>query len=251
MSQYKPINTPNVGNGDFSNNFSNSEYNPYIPYNEPRQSEFYNKNARLNTEEINKNRFQQNNYTNNFSENANRQFSVEQEESIQYEKRNNYLTICSKDRDLVQYPKSSNFVIDLQKEYRNITSIELITAIIPDKNNVQSEPFLLLNIKELDVLNDSNNKQISDSFAMLQLTPPTVANTFIQIDKRTFENTTLNFHTPKSRLSRMSISITDLDGTVFDFGGDGTSDKANQCFLVFKITTLDTDRKLLNQRNVY
>lgn len=250
MSNYKPINTPNVGNGDFSNNFSINT-DTYVPYNEQRPSELYNRNARLNTEEINKNRFQQNNYMNNFSKDFNRQLSVEQEENIDYQKRNNYLTICSKDRDLVQYPKSSNFVIDLQKEYRNITSIELITAIIPDKNNVQSEPFLLLNIKELDVLNDSNNKQISDSFAMLQLTPPTVANTFIQIDKRTFENTTLNFHTPKSRLSRMSISITDLDGVIFDFGGDNTSDKANQCTLVFKIITLDTDRKLLNQRNVY
>jgi hypothetical protein len=170
MSNYKPINTPNVGNGNFSNNFGDTSV--YIPYNEPRQSEFYNKNTRINTEEANKKRFEQNNYTNNFSESANRQFSVEQEENIEYKKRNNYLTICSKDRDLTVYPKSSDFVVDLQREYRNITSIELITAIIPDKNNVQSEPFLLLNVKELDVLNDSNNKQISDSFAMLQLTPP-------------------------------------------------------------------------------
>lgn len=250
MSNYKPINTPNVGNGDFSNNFSiNTE--PYVPYNEPRQSEFYNKNSRINTEEINKNRFQQNNYTNNFSKDFNRQFSVEQEETIEYTKRNNFLTICSKDRDLTVYPKSSNFVIDLQKEYRNVTAIELITAIIPDKNSVQSEPFLLLNIKELDVVNDSNNKQISDSFAMLQLTAPTVPGTFIQIDKRTFENTILNFHTPKSKLSRMSISVTDLDGSIFDFGGDNTTDKGFQCVFVFKIITLDTDRGSLNHRNVY
>ncbi len=249
MSQYKPINTPNVGNGDFSNNFGDTQV--YVPYNEPRQSEFYNRNTRINTEEANKRRFEQNNYTNNFSENANRQFSVEQEPSIEYKKRNNYLTICSKDRDLTVYPKSTQFVIDLNKEYRNITSIELITAIIPDQGSVQQEPFLLLNIKELDVLNDSNNKQISDSFAMLQLTPPTVSGTFIQIDKRTFENTTLEYHTPKSRLSRMSISITDLDGSIFNFGGDGTIDKDYQCVFVFKIITLDTDRGSLNQRNVY
>jgi hypothetical protein len=249
MSNYKPINTPNIGNGDFSNNFGDTPV--YVPYNEPRQSEFYNRNVRLNTEEANKKKFEQNNYMNNFSENFNRQLSVEQEENIEYKKRDNFLTICSKDRDLTSYPKSSNFVIDLQKEYRNITSIELITAIIPDKNNVQNEPFLLLNIKELDVLNDSNNKQISDSFAMLQLTPPTVSGTFIQIDKRTFENTTLNFHTPKSKLSRMSITVTNLDGSIFNFGGDNTTDKSYQCFFVFKIVTLDTDRKSLNHRNVY
>jgi len=248
MSNYKPINTPNVGNSDFSNN---SEHYVYTPYNEPRLGEFYNKNSRINTEEANKKNFEQNNYTNNFSEDFNRQLSVEQEKTIQYKKRNSYLTICSKDRDITQYPKSSNFVIDLQKEYRNITAIELITAIIPDKNNVQNEPFLLLNIKELDVLNDSNNKQISDSFAMLQLTAPTIPGTFIQIDKRTFENTILEFHTPKSKLSRISINITDLDGSIFNFGGDGITDKNHQCFFVFKIITLDTDRSSLNQRNVY
>jgi hypothetical protein len=49
----------------------------------------------------------------------------------------------------------------------------------------------------------------------------------------------------------MSISVTDLDGNIFSFGGDNTTNKANQCFFVFKIVTLDTDRSSLNQRNVY
>ena len=243
-------NIPNVGNSDFSNEFAiNSD--TYIPFNEPRPSELYNGTSRINTEESNKRDFDKNNYTNNFSENFNKQLSVQQEYDIKYTTRNNYLTISSKDRDTSQYSKSTNFIIDLYTEYRNITSIELITAIIPDKANVQNEPFLLLNIKELDVLNDSNNKQISDSFAMLQLAPPTLPGTFIQIDKRTFENTVLNFHTPKSRLSRMTIRITDADGNLFNFGGDGTTDKNYQCQFVFKIVTLDTDRSTLNQRNVY
>lgn len=249
MSNYKQNNNPNVGNGDFSNNFGDTSV--YIPYNEPRQSEFYNRNLRINTEEANKKKFEQNNYTNNFSKDFNRQLSVEQELNIEYKKHNNYLTISSKDRDVSIYPKSTQFVIDLDTEYRNITSVELITAIIPDQGAVQQEPFLLLNIKELDVLNKSNNKQICDSFAMLQLTPPTVSGTFIQIDKRTFENTTLEYHTPKSRLSKMSITVTDLDGNVFNFGGDTTTDKSYQCYFVFKIVTLHTDRGSLNQRNVY
>lgn len=247
---YKPTNTPNIGNGDFSNDFS-INYEPYIPFNEPRPSGSYAKNSTIITEEFNKKNFEKNNYMNNFSKDFNRQLSVEQEDTIQYQKRNNYLTVCSRDRDIVQYPKSTHFIIDLNTEYRNITSIELITAIIPDQNGVQNEPYLLLNIKELDVLNDSNNKQISQSFAMLQLAQPTSPGTFIQIDKRTFENTILNFHTPKSRLSRMSISITDIDGNIFGFGGDSTTNKSNQCTFVFKIVTLDTDRTLLNQRNVY
>lgn len=247
---YKQSNTPNIGNGDFSNDNNNS-YNSYIPYKEERLGEFYNRNSRINTEEMNKRTFDQNAYINNFSKDFNRQLSVDQETSIVYKKRDNYLTICSKDRDIKQYPTSTNFIIDLNTEYRNITSIELITAIIPDKNSVQNEPYLLLNIKELDVLNDSNNKQISDSFAMLQMTQSPTPGSFIQIDKRTFENTILNFHTPKSKLSRMSINITDSDGNLFSFGGDNSINKANQCTFVFKVVTLDTDRESLNQRNVY
>lgn len=249
---YKQNNFPNVGNLDFSNNFSeNSDTNIFMPTSEPRLGEFYNKNERINTNESNKNKYDQNNYQNNFSKNFNKQFSIEQEPDVSYQKRNNYLTISSKDRDISQYPKSSQFVIDLNDDFKNISSIELITAIIPDKNNVANEPYLLLNVKELDTLNISNNKQISESFAMLQLATPTVPGTFIQIDKRTFENTILDYHTPKAKLSRMSISITDVDGNLFNFGGDNTYTKNYQCTFVFKITTLDTDRSLLNQRNVY
>jgi len=249
---YNNNNVPNVGNGDFSNDFTtNPDSYVYVPVNESRKGEFYNKNTRINTEEENKRRYDQNNYVNNFSQDFNKQLSLTQEPDIQYQKRNNYLTINSKDRDITTYSSSSKFVINLDSEYKNITSIELITAIIPDKNNVINEPYLLLNIKELDTLMDSPGKELSESFAMLQLAPPTSPGTFIQIDKRTFENTVLNFHTPKSSLSKLTISITDSEGVLFSFGGNGTSTKAYQTIFTFKITTLDTDRSTLNQRNVY
>lgn len=215
---------------------------------DPRLGEHYNRYQRENTIPFNNNTYRQNDYSNVFKS---EQLSISQEPDITYQNQESYLIVSSKDRDLFTYPNSSQFVIHLDKEYKNIKSVELIQAIVPDKNNVTAEPFLLLNINELENVMDSNNKQIYESFAILQICPPTIPGSFVQIDKRIFENVILNYKTPKASLSKMTVSITDCDGNLFNFGGSGMSDKAFQSVFVFKITTFDTNRKSIGQRNVY
>ena len=61
-------------------------------------------------------------------------------------------------------------------------------ATIPDKNSVLQQPYLLLNIDELENPIHSPNKSISNCFAIINLQSPPQSNTFIQVDKRTFEN---------------------------------------------------------------
>lgn len=182
---------------------------------------------------------------------SDKQHSITQEPTIEYEETSNYLVVSSKNRDLVNYPKSNTYLYNMEFDYKNITRVELIQAIIPDKNSVTSEPYLLLKINELDNIMDSSDRHISDSFAILQLAPPTVAGTFIQIDKRIHENVVLHYKTPKASLSKFTVSITDLDGTPFEFGGDGTSDKEFQNTFIFKVTTSDKNRKLLKNRRIY
>lgn len=248
---YVQSDVPNV-DGNFTNAFmTNPDSYVYVPFDEPRLGSFTPKYNDLNAEEVNEHKYDEYNYDKNFKLKYNEPLSVIHEPNMKYTKRSNYLSINSKDRDYVQYPSSSQFAIDLDPEYRNVTSIELITAIIPDTNNVINEPYLLLNIKELDTLMDSPGKELSESFAMLQLAQPAAAGTFVQIDKRTFENTVLTFHTPKARLAKLTITITDCDGNVFDFGGDGTNTKPYQTTFMFKVVTLDTDRAVLQERNIY
>ena len=179
------------------------------------------------------------------------QFSLKQEPDIKYEQTCNYLVVNSKDRDVTNYPKSNSFVFNFETEYRNVISVELIQAIIPDKNFVTNEPFLLLKIKELENVMDSIDKHIQDSFAILQLAPPTTPGTFIQIDKRIHENVVAYYKTPKALLSKFTISITYLDGTPFEFGGDTTINKQYQSTFIFKITTSDRNTSILNNRRVY
>lgn len=219
--------------------------------NKERIGQHYNRYQRINTEEYNKNQYTSNEFKTVFTNDFNQQLSLTQEPDIKYEKRDNYLVVSSVDRDITTYPSSSNFVIQLDKEYKNIISIELIQAIVPDKNNVTAEPYLLLNINELENTMDSNNKSVYNSFAILQVCQPTISNSFLQIDKRIFENITLNYITPKASLSKLTIKITDAEGNIFDFGGSGTTNKAYQSLFVFKVTTSDSNRSLINNRNVY
>lgn len=222
-----------------------------IQSDQERLGQHYNRYQRINTEEYNRNQYTSNDFKSAFSNNFNQQLSIVNEPDVTYQTRENYLIVSSADRDTSVYPSSSDFVIQLQKEYKNIISVELIQAIVPDKNNVTAEPYLLLKVNELENTMDSNNKQVYDSFAILQVCTPTVANSFLQIDKRIFENVALNYITPRASLSKLTIKITDADGNVFDFGGSGSTAKPTQSLFVFKIVTSDTNRKIINNRNVY
>jgi hypothetical protein len=178
-------------------------------------------------------------------------FSVNQEPDIEYEEVKNYLVITSKTRDLNTYPKANYYAIDLMKEYKNVSSIELIQAILPDKNNITSEPYILLNIEELDKVMECTERNIEGSFAILQLNIPVTTGGFIEIRQKIHEQVVLKFLTPKARLSKMTVSLTDADGVPFDFGGDGTNTKAYQNTFVFRVITLEKKRRTLNVRNVY
>lgn len=186
-----------------------------------------------------------------YSENANKQYSLSNEPDIDYVQKTEYLVVSSKDRDAILYPNSSRFVINLQKSYKNVKSIELIQAIIPDQNNVQLEPYLLLKIDEIEGVMDSLDTNISDAFAILQLAPPTITGSFIVVDKRIFENTMRIFKTPKASLQKLTISLTDSDGIGFNFGGTGTISKAFQTTFVLKITMVEKNRNSLNSRATF
>jgi hypothetical protein len=203
--------------------------------------------------EYNTNSFAVNKYET--KSNNNSSLSVQREPDIEYEEVNYYLSVSSKERDVSLYPNVNSYVVHFQKEFKNIYSVELIQAIIPDRNDVVNEPYLLLKIDELEDVMVSNDKHVSDAFAILQLAPPTTSGYFIQLDKRIHENTVKYFRIPKASLSKMTVKITDYNGTPFDFL-DGATDsaspnKAYQNTFVFKIVCLEKKRAQLSHRNVF
>ena len=217
-----------------------------------RLGENYNRYVKTKYESSNNESFNRNNFSKNFEISENSQRSLSQESEIEYEKKMHYLSVSSKDRDTIQFPNVNKYVLNFQKEYKNIHSIELIQAIIPSKNDVTLEPYLLLQIDEINDVIDSNDTNISNAFTFLQIAQPVTANGFIQMDSRIQEYTVKYFDTPKASLSKMTITIKDYSGNPFDFGTPiSPLDKPFQNTFIFKITTLEKKRKALNFRTVY
>lgn len=181
--------------------------------------------------------------------------SILKEPDVIYEQRVKYITVSSLERNTTTFPNPGKFTITLQNELRNLVSFELIQAILPNVNSVLDEPYLLLKIDELQDVMESNNRNIADSFAIVQLAPAIngPSHSFINTDKRTYENTTKEFITPKASLAKLSITMTDLTGQEFDFrtGGTPLDDKSIQLTFIFKAIVLEKQRAPLNVRGVY
>lgn len=215
----------------------------------------YNRYQRPQVGESNETCWESSAYGNVYNPSFNQQLSVEGEKNIEYEQTKYYVTVSSRDRDRSVHPNVSQYTVNLPSELKNIISVELIQAIIPDVNNVVNEPYLLLKIGEFNDVMISADKNVSDSFAILQMSAPVSPGTFIQIDKRIHEQTVKRYKTPKVALSRVSVSITDADGNLFNFGNDNSfpnpPDKAIQNTFVFRIICSEKARNTLNQRLVF
>lgn len=212
-------------------------YKRYIPY---------------SVQEYNKSQFNGNNYNDVYNPQFNQQFSVQSEPDIEYDYVNYYLTVSSRDRDISNYPNVNHYVVHFPTEFKNIYSIELVQAILPDKNNISSAPYLLLKVDEIEDVMVSADNNISDSFAILQPATPVTTGGFMQLDKRIHELTIKYYKIPRASLSKMTITITDCNGVPFDFGSDSNPpNTALQNTFVFRIICFEKNRNTLNHRNVY
>jgi hypothetical protein len=170
-----------------------------------------------------------------------------------YEDTVNYLTIQSKSRNLNEYPQPSNYKIIFEQKYKNVKSIELISATLPDQGNITDEPYLLLNINEITNI-DSSIDEIYNSFAILQIPQIITSGKFINIPSGlSCEGTPRVFKTPIS-LDRITISIRNYNNELFDFGDDTLGippNKQYQNIFIFKIITREKKRECSKFSNVY
>lgn len=224
--------------------------------NQGRLGEHYNRYQRQNVVEQNTNQFEQMNYSNAHGERANQSLSLVQESEIVYDDIVYYLSISSRDRDVDAYPNVYEYAVTFPREFKNISSIELIQAIVPNKADVILEPYLLLKIDELEDVMVSLDRNISDAFAILQLCKPILPDEgFLHIDKRIHEKTIKYFKTPKASLSKMTVHLTKYDGAGFTFGtspgSSESTDSEYQNTFVFKLVCKEKRRATLNHRNVF
>lgn len=144
-----------------------------------------------------------------------------------------FFFVHSKDRDTSLYPSPSRYRIDNVDTLGafNIKSISLHSAILPNCNSILEQPYLLLNIDELQGSFDATNSASQKALALLML-------------DKSYDTKFLNIRSDVCRvtpqkigqsLKSLTISLTDQYGIPFDFGLDaGNSiDGSIQHTLVF------------------
>ncbi len=159
---------------------------------------------------------------------------------MSFTEREHILVVESVNRVLSDYPNPQDYRIQLADSFRNVSKIELIGATIPDKNNVLQEPYLILDIENVD--NIKSNSSTSDSaFSILQLNSPVSSGNFINIENRCVHKMKKSFNPPLAKLERVGIKIKDLNGNLFNFGDDTIGSPPNknlQNVFIFRITTV-------------
>lgn len=148
-----------------------------------------------------------------------------------------YLTISSADRNRQKYPSTSQFTIKLiddepgqpngvpGQSYRNVQSVKLLSSIIPNKNNVLSHPYLLLEIKELEGMYDACTLPSQNAFSKLYYQNMAGQKQFLRLDRGVGDPLTRVFWpTPKAVINTISVSFKTYDGNLFDFGPDNGPD---------------------------
>lgn len=191
----------------------------------------------------------------------NRQLSLSSEPSIHYNNYEYYINISSNNRDSTNYPLHYDYRINFDFPYKNIKSIELISVILPNQTatssggNILNEPYFIIDIDELNYIEFPNNtsSKALKGFGIIPLKGPTqTVGGFINPELGCIYNTSKIYKTPLASLNYLTIKIRDINGDLYDFGQtNGSTLKQYQNSFVFKITTEEVSRKILNHRNVF
>lgn len=178
--------------------------------------------------------------------------SVSQEKNIKYENTAHYLNINSADRDVANYPLHYDYKISFDTNYKNIASIELISAVLPFATDILLEPYLTLDIDGLNVIDFANTSVSHRGFTTLALKAPTSSTGFIVPDFGPIFHTSFVPKTPMASLNSFNIKFRDVSGTLYTFGAPGGSVlKKDQHSLLFRIITKEVSRNVLQHRNVF
>lgn len=131
-------------------------------------------------------------------------------------------------------------------------SVKLLSAVVPNTNNVLDEPYLLLQIDEIEGMYDAASRASQNAFTKLYFKPsPT---NFLRLDKGVGDPLTrIYWPTPKASIDRFTLSIRTYDGEIFDFGTDD-GDQPNpelQTMFTLEINNYVPDAKTaMGHRNV-
>lgn len=186
-----------------------------------------------------------------FAPQNNLPLSVIQEKETTYQTQENYLVINSGYRNTNSWPLHYNYRVDFDKVYKNVRSVEMISAVIPNTANILNEQYIIFDIDELNFLEFNGSSHMG--FAIVPLKSANMSSGgFINPELNCTLRSKLTFREPKASLSSLTIRTLDTYGNLYNFGQpNGSTDPSVQHSFTLKIITEEVNRNKLNYRNVY
>lgn len=166
-------------------------------------------------------------YKNNLSD----PISSRVKEANAYEIRSNYVFVSSGDRDITSYPNVNSFQVPIG--LKEVYSITLLGGVIPNVGGVDQQPFLLLDIPEINHVTSLGTS--SGVASIIQFASHTNPSSFFNIDGGISAVSPIIFRPVKNRLDKLTIRIKGADGGMSDLGSGLV--QANQVLLQFRIDT--------------
>lgn len=182
-------------------------------------------------------------------------------------KRKSTVTVSSHNRDRSLYPNLSSYTVKFSDtdnqaghvigmSFKNVYSVELISAVYPNTNSAVDEPYLALVIDELDTSSTfSNNQALDNAFARLFPFDVTVAAGKFIYNATTKNKIIFRAGSTLASLDRITISIRTVDNALFNFGVDAVPPAAPtknlQNYFTFRITTLECDTAELGTNAIF
>lgn len=169
-----------------------------------------------------------------------------------------YISVDSRDRDRGLWPQTNQFRVPFVTSsdnpaikttgdrIRNIYSISLLSCVVPNSPGVFDQPYLLLQIDEIQGIYDAANQTTTKAITKLYFREAHGGSKFLRLDKGVGDPTCrIYWPAPKASLSQLTVSFRNYDGSLFDFGADEISptlpNTALQTTLTLEIRTYIVD----------
>ncbi len=156
-----------------------------------------------------------------------------------------YISIDSIDRDRTVWPLSTRFEVKLdppdnysgaqiQRNFKNVVSIELVNSVIPNMNRVVDMRYLYLNIPEIDGILDTT---CDGKRFFAKLLPQHALGSFVYNYQDIGDRAKKIFPFRGTRLDKITIELRDPSGNIVNFGDDSGTDPnlSIQTSFTFKI----------------
>jgi hypothetical protein len=146
-----------------------------------------------------------------------------------------YISVDSRDRNRAVYPNTNYFRVPLVSSsdnpdvkttgdrIKNVYSVTLLSCVVPNAANIHDQPYLLLQIDEIDGIYDSANPTTTKALTKLYFRECFSGSTFLRLDKGVGDpSSRVYWPAPKASLEQLTISFRNFDGSLFSFGSDTT-----------------------------